>query len=88
MGNIEAKHILHVDLRRIFDSISTLRDRNAYSLRQMVQRTRDIFKYNYMYFVLWVPTGMNLADSLTKLGPQLSKYRLISTFYSQPDYSN
>lgn len=59
-------HILHVDSRGLFDTISTLHDGKEYRLRQTVQRIRDSFESGDIDILRWIPTGMNIADTLTK----------------------
>lgn len=63
----EPRHILHVDSRGLFDTISTLHDGKEYRLRQTVQRIRDSFESGDIDVLRWIPTGLNFADTLTKL---------------------
>lgn len=71
--NKETKHVLHVDSRGLFDTISTLHDGKEYRLRQTVQRIRDSFESHDIDILRWIPTGENLADSLTKRCPQTQR---------------
>lgn len=69
----EIAHVLHVDSRGLFDTISTLHDGKEYRLRQTVQRIRDSFESRDIDILRWVPTGMNVADSLTKRCPPVQR---------------
>lgn len=67
------KHILHVDSRGLFDTISTLHDGKEYRLRQTVQRIRDSFESGDIDVLRWIPTGQNIADGLTKRCPRVQR---------------
>lgn len=67
------RHILHVDSRGLFDTISTLHDGKEYRLRQTVQRIRDSFESGDIDILRWVPTGQNIADGLTKRCPSIQR---------------
>lgn len=67
------RHILHIDSRGLFDTISTLHDGKEYRLRQTVQRIRDSFEAGDIDVLRWVPTGQNIADGLTKRCPAVQR---------------
>lgn len=72
-GGQDIRHILHVDSRGLFDTISTLHDGKEYRLRQTVQRIRDSFESGDIDILRWVPTGANVADGLTKRCPMVQR---------------
>lgn len=69
----DIRHILHVDSRGLFDTISTLHDGKEYRLRQTVQRIRDSFESGDIDILRWIPTGVNVADTLTKRYPHIQR---------------
>lgn len=66
-------HVLHVDSRGLYDTISTLHDGKEYRLRQTVQRIRDSFESSDIDILRWIPSGQNIADTLTKRCPELQR---------------
>jgi len=60
------RHVLHVDSRGLFDTISTLHDGREYCLRQTVQRIRHSFEDGDINKLRWVHSLQNIADALTK----------------------
>jgi len=72
-SNLDLPHILHVDSRGLFDTISTLHDGREYRLRQTAQRIRDSFEGKEIDVLRWVPSRQNIADCLTKRCPQAQR---------------
>jgi len=66
-------HILHVNSRGLFDTITTLHEGREYRLRQTVQRIRDSFESGDLDSLRWVQGKANIADAMTKKDLQLSK---------------
>lgn len=66
-------HVLHVDSRGLYDTISTLHDGKEYRLRQTVQRIRDSFESSDIDILRWIPSGQNIADTLTKRCPEIQR---------------
>lgn len=67
------RHIMHVDYRGLFDTISTLHDGKEYRLKQIVQRIRDSFEEGDIDILRWIPSGQNMADCLTKRCAQIQR---------------
>lgn len=60
------RHILNVDSKGLFDTITTLHEGKDYRLRQTVQRIRDSFEARELDVLRWVQGRVNIADALTK----------------------
>lgn len=69
--NGRINHVLHVDSRGIFDTISTMHDGKEYRLRHTVQRIRESFPGGDIDRLRWIPSGRNIANGLTKRCPQV-----------------
>lgn len=67
------KHIIHVDPRERFDTISTLHDGKEYRFRQKVQRICDRFESGDIDVLRWLPTGEKFA--LKDLQGDAQKFR-------------
>lgn len=63
-GNIQ--HVLHVDSRGLYDTITTLHAGKEYRLRQTVERIRNSFESKDLDILRWIPGTANIADALTK----------------------
>ena len=70
---IHFKHVINVDSKALFDTITTLHEGKEYRLRQTVQGIRDSFESNDIDMIRWVQGNANIADALTKLNPHSSK---------------
>lgn len=66
-------HVIIVDSKSLFDTITTLHENREYRLRQTVQRIRDSFESRDITAIRWVQTFANLADSLTKRNPTMHR---------------
>lgn len=67
------RHVLHVDSKGLFDTITTLHNGREYRLRQTVQRIRDSFEARETDVIRWVQSRANIADALTKWAPESNK---------------
>lgn len=67
------RHILHVDIKRIYDTITTLHDGKDYRLHQTLQRIRDFFESGFIDVLTWIAGVVKISDPLTKYNPDISK---------------
>ena len=74
------RHILHVDSKGLYDTITTLHEGRDYRLRQTVQRIRDSFEAGEVNIIRWIQGKANIADALTKRTP--SSYRMLNRITS------
>lgn len=65
----DVRHLIMVDSKALYDTITTLHEGKEYRLRQTVQRLRDSFESREMDVLRWVPGCVNIADALTKRNP-------------------
>ena len=74
-------HVLIVDSKGLFDTITTLHDGREYRLRQTVQRIRDSFESQDINVMRWVQGPANVADALTKRSTHSHRLlnRIVST---------
>lgn len=68
-------HVVHVDSKRLFDTITTPHEGREFCLRQTDQRIRDLFEQDINVFRL-VPSRANIAEGFTKRN--LDGHRLLS----------
>lgn len=66
LSNQTIRHVLTVDSKGLYDTISTLHDGRDYRLKQTVQRIRDSFESGDIDVLRWVQGSANIADGLTK----------------------
>lgn len=59
-------HIMHVDSKELFDTITTLHESREYRFRQTVQKIRDSFESNTIDALRWIQAKDYIADALTK----------------------
>ena len=71
-----ARHVLHVDSRGLYETITTLHDGKEYRLRQTVERIRNSFDSGELDVLRWIPGKINIADALTKRNIVL--YRMLN----------
>lgn len=74
------EHILNVDSKGLFDTITTLHDGKEYRLRQTVQRIRDSFEAKELNVLRWIQGHVNIADALTKRNTTM--HRLLNKILS------
>ena len=60
------RHMILVDSKGLYDTISTLHEGREYRLRQTVQRIRDSFESQDIDVLRWVQGHANISDALTK----------------------
>lgn len=70
------EHVLQVDSKGLYDTITTLHEGGEYRLRQTVQRIRDSFETQDINVLRWVQSRANIADALTKRN--LESHRLLN----------
>jgi len=70
------KHVLHVDSRALYDTITTLHEGKEYRLRQTVERIRNSFESKELDVLRWIPGNINIADALTKRN--IAMHRLLN----------
>lgn len=64
--NTHVPHVLSIDSKGLYDTITTLHEGREYRLRQTVQRIRDSFESGELDTLRWVQGIVNIADALTK----------------------
>lgn len=64
--NKRIPHVLNIDSKGLYDTITTLHEGREYRLRQTVQRIRDSFESGELDTLKWVQGIANIADALTK----------------------
>ena len=64
-------HILNVDSRCLYDTVTILHEGKEYRLRQTVQRIRNSFESTELDILRWIPGPTNISDALTKRNLQL-----------------
>ena len=65
------RHILNVDSRCLYDTVTTLHEGKEYRLRQTIQRIRNSFESTELDILRWIPGPANISDALTKRKLQL-----------------
>ena len=63
------RHVLNVDSKGLYDTITTLHEGRDYRLRQTVQRIRDSFEPGELDVLRWIQGVVNMSDALTKRNP-------------------
>lgn len=74
------RHVLNVDSKGLYNTITTLHEGRDYRLRQTVQRIRDSFEAGEVDTIRWVQGKANIADALTKRAPL--SYRMVNRITS------
>ena len=74
------RHVLNVDSKGLYDTVTTLHEGRDYRLRQTVQRIRDSFEAGEVDIIRWVQGKANIADALTKRTPM--SYRMLNRIAS------
>lgn len=80
LDGLNIPHVLNVDSKGLYDTITTLHEGREYRLRQTVQRIRDSFEAGDLDTLRWVQGAVNIADALTKRNPQM--HRLLNRIAS------
>jgi len=65
------RHVLHVDSKGLYDTVTTLDEGRDYRLRQ--QRIRDYFEAEDPNALQWIQGKANIADALTKRNPEMQR---------------
>lgn len=73
IASTRTKHVLNIDSRELFDTISTLNYGKEYCIRQTVDRIRDRFESTDINDLRCVPAGQNLPDILTNKSPKIQE---------------
>ena len=76
----DIRHVLLVDSKGLYDTITTLHEGKEYRLLQTVQRRRDSFESRDMDVLRWIPGSVNISDALTKRNP--TSHRLMNRICS------
>ena len=76
MSGHSFRHMLLVDSKGLYDTISTLHEGREYRLRQTVQSIRDSFESQDIDLLRWVQGHANVADALTKF--DLNSFALLN----------